>query len=263
MIVIKIGGSIADDCQALLDEIADRQDVVLVHGFGPQTDQVLAERSIEPREILSPEGVTSRYTDDAVLAAMREAAERVQDQLADALFARGAEPEQLGHDVPLVWGRAKQALRHQRPDGRVLLVRGNRSGRVEEVHTEPIQDAIEDGCIPVVTPLALDGEGLVSVDADRAAAAIAGDLAADELVLCSDVPGLLRDPSDPSSRVDELPADEIDDWIGEDAGGGMVRKLVACREGLDAGTDRALIADGRPERPLERALAGDATEVIP
>lgn len=263
MIVVKMGGSIADDCPALLDEIAGRQDVVLVHGFGPQTDQVLAEREIEPREIRSPEGVTSRYTDDDVLDAMQEAAERVRCDLADELSARGAEPAQLGHDVPLVWGQAKPVLRHERPDGRVLLVRGNRSGRVEEVYTEPIEDAIEEGRVPIVTPLALDGEGLLSVDADRAAAAIAGDLDADALVLCSDVPGLLRDPQDPTSRVDELAADEIDGWIGEDAGGGMVRKLVACREALEAGAGRALIADGQREAPLDRALSGDATEVTP
>lgn len=263
MIVAKVGGSIAHACDGLLDELAQRDDAVFVHGFGPQTDDVLAERSIEPREIRSPDGVTSRYTDDAVLAAMQEAAERVQRGLAEKLSARGAQPDRLGHDVPLVWGQAKPALRHERPDGRVLLVRGNRSGKVEEVQTEPIEDALGDGRVPVVTPLALDGEGLLSVDADRAAAAIAGDLAADALVLCSDVPGLLCDPEDPRTRVDELPANEIDAWIGEDAGGGMVRKLVACREGLQAGADRALIADGRLERPLERALAGDATEVTP
>lgn len=263
MIVVKVGGSIADDCRALLDEIAGRKDVVLVHGFGPQTDQVLAERSLEPRELRSPEGVTSRYTDDDVLGAMQEAAERVQCKLADELSARGAQPDRLGHDIPLVWGQAKPALRHQRQDGRVLLVRGNRSGLVGEVYTEPIGDAIEAGRVPIVTPLALDGEGLLSVDADRAAAAVAGDLDADALVLCSDVPGLLRDPGDPGTRVDELAADEIDAWIGEDAGGGMVRKLVACREALEAGTGRALIADGRRANPLERALSGDATEVSP
>lgn len=261
MIVVKIGGSIADDCPALLDEVTHLPDVVLVHGFGPQTDQVIAERSLEPREIRSPEGVTSRYTDDAVIAAMQEAAGRVQRGLADELSARGAQPDRIGHDVPLVWGEAKPVLRHERRDGRVVLVRGNRSGRVEEVYTEPIEDAIEEGRVPIVTPLALDGEGLLSVDADRAAAAIAGDLNADALVLCSDVPGLLRDPEDLGTRVDELAAGEIDAWIGEHAGGGMVRKLVACREALEAGAGRALIADGRREAPLDRARSGDATEV--
>lgn len=262
MLVIKIGGSIADACDELLDEIAGREDVVLVHGFGPQTDRALAERSIEARTLVSPTGVTSRYTDEAVLEAMQVAALRVQSSLVEGLEERGADPAGLGLDVPLVWGEAKAALRHQRSDGRVVLVRGNRSGRVVDVQPGPVEAALDAGRLPVVTPLALDEEGPLSVDADRAAAALAGALEADELVLLTDVPGVLEDPSDPSSRIDRLATDRIDEMVGDEVDGGMVRKLVAAREATDAGVPAVHVADGTREEPIEQARSGASTEVI-
>lgn len=263
MIVVKIGGSIAHACQGLIDELATRHagEAVLVHGFGPQTDAVCQARGIEVRTLDSPSGVTSRFTDARVLDAMHEAAQRTQARLVDRLAAAGATPEPLGLDVPLFWAEAKPALPHERDDGRVLLVRGNRSGRVQDVAPDPVQQALAAGVLPVVTPLAMDEHGPVSVDADRAAAALAGRLEADALVLASDVPGLLEDPREPASRIDHVPADAIDDLVGDLATGGMARKLVAAREALDAGVDRVLVGDGRGADPLAEMLTGEATEV--
>lgn len=262
MIVVKIGGSIADRCDPLLDELADRDDVVLVHGFGPQTDQVADELGIEQRFVTSPTGVRSRLTDPALMEALEQAADRVGMHLAEALEGRGCPVDHLGPSVPLFWGQAKPALRDTTDDGRTILVRGNRSGRVEDVQAAPVIDALRRGYLPVVSPVALDPEGPLSVDADRAAAALAAELEAEALVLLTDVPGLLEDPDDPSRVVDRLAADEIDELIGQAVTGGMVRKLVACREALTAGVDRAVLATGLRAEPVAKALAGDATEVV-
>lgn len=262
MHVVKIGGSIAREPANVLDELGQRDDVVLVHGFGPQADAACRARSIEPRTLRSPSGVTSRFTDERTLEALREAAGTVQARLAEALEARGADPEPMGLEVPLFWGEAKPALPHRREDGRTVLVRGNRSGRVADVQPDPVEDALARGRIPLVTPLGLDEAGPLSVDADRGAAALAGALDADALVLLTDVPGLLEDPTDPSTRLDAIPAHAVDDHVGDTAGGGMARKLVATREALEAGVDRALIADGQGPAPIRRALAGQATEVL-
>lgn len=262
MHVVKIGGSLARDPANALDELSQRDDVALVHGFGPQADASCRARGIEQRTLRSPSGVTSRFTDEAVLEALREAAETVQARLVEALEARGADPEPLGLDVPLFWGEAKPALPHRREDGRTVLVRGNRSGRVADVQPHPVEDAIGRGRTPVVTPIGLDGEGPLSVDADRGAAALAGALDADALALLTDVPGLLEDPTDPTSRLETVPREQVDALVGDTARGGMARKLVAAREALEAGVDRALVADGRRPAPLRRALAGQATEVL-
>lgn len=261
MIVVKVGGSIAERCQALLDEVADRDDVVLVHGFGPQTDEACQERGIEPRQLRSPGGVTSRFTDEAVLDAMRAAATSVQSVLLDDLAERGLDPVGLGHDPPLIWAEVKPALRHERDDGRVVLVRGNRSGRVACLEASPVARSLEEGRTPVVTPLAIDGQGPVSVDADRAAAALAGALDACALVLLTDVHGVLDEGAGSATRVERVAVDEIDALVGQTVTGGMVRKLVACREAIESGVERAVIGQGLRERPVERALGGDATEV--
>lgn len=263
MIVVKVGGSIAERCGALMDEVARRDDAVLVHGFGPQTDEVCRERGVERRELRSPTGVTSRFTDEAVLDAMDAAARSVGNLLLDDLAERGLDPVGLGCDPPLIWAEAKPALRHERDDGRVVLVRGNRSGRVALLEASPVAEALAQGQAPVVTPLAMDEEGPVSVDADRAAAALAGALDADALVLLTDVPGLLADPEDLASRRERVPAGEIEGLVGRAATGGMVRKLVACREAIDGGVEQAVIGSGLRDRPVERALEGDATEVVP
>ncbi len=262
MIVVKIGGSIADRCDGLLEELAGRDDVVLVHGFGPQTTRRCRELGVEPRTICSPSGVTSRFTDHHVIQAMRQAAHDVGADLATRLEGLGRSVDHLGIQTPLVWGQAKPVLRHATGDGRVLLVRGNRSGRVGTVEPTPVREALAAGQLPVVTPMAMDGEGWLSVDGDRAAAALAAALDAEALVLLTDVPGFLADPEDPTSRLDRLDAGKVEALLGQDASGGMVRKLVACQEALEGEVPRALIGSGLQPEPVDRALAGDATEVV-
>jgi acetylglutamate/LysW-gamma-L-alpha-aminoadipate kinase len=112
----------------------------------------------------------------------------------------------------------------------------------------------------VVSPPAMapDGEP-VNVDADRAAAALAAELGAETLVMLTGAPGVLADSSDPGSLLGEC---QLPRWGATPAlGGGMGIKLVAAREALLAGVPRVLIADGRGESPLQKALSGSGTRV--
>lgn len=259
MIVTKIGGSIATQADPVLDELEATGPTVLVHGFGPQTTQRAGERGIEPRWIRSPDGVRSRFTDEPMLDVMQEAATEVAHDLASELAERGIAHRRLDGREGLLQAEAKPALRHQREDGRVMLVRGNRSGRVRQVDPAPVQRALDEGALPLVTPLARDEEGPVSVDADRAAAAIAAALDAEELVLLTDVDRVLDGRGDP---IHELDPDGIDELLETGvAEGGMLRKLVAAREALEGGLQRVWIANGRRADPVSRARGGHATEV--
>jgi acetylglutamate/LysW-gamma-L-alpha-aminoadipate kinase len=260
MIVTKIGGSIATDAGSILDEIARLDEVVLVHGFGPQTTRHAEEAGLEVRWLRSPEGVLSRFTDQEMLAVMEAAATEVAETLAEGLRERDADHRQLAGHAGLLEAEAKPALRHEREDGRVVLVRGNRSGRVRNVDPRPLDRSLADGQLPLVTPLARDEEGIVSVDADRAAAAIAARLDADALILFTDVARLLDADHDP---IEELPTSRIPGLLEAQAlSGGMLRKLVAAREALEGGVDRSLIADGTRSDPVTQVLEGDATEVV-
>jgi len=257
VIVTKIGGSIARQAGPVLDDVAPIEEAVLVHGFGPQTTRVANERGVDVRWITSPDGVESRFTDEPVLDAMGRASREVADSLADGLKERDRAVARV-HGTSVLEAQAKPALRHQREDGRVVLVRGDRSGRVTDVDPRPIRQALDERALPLVTPLARDDEGWVSVDADRAAA-IAGRLGANSLVLLTDVDRVLDADGTP---IDALSVEQARELVGDRvATGGMLRKLVAAHKALDRGVDRVLIGDGARSRPVERARAGDATEV--
>ena len=112
-----------------------------------------------------------------------------------------------------------------------------------------------------------NGKGLVvDVDRianhfhDRAAAVVAKALGAEVLIFLTNVPGLLKDVHDPGSRVDFLDLAEIPNAIGL-AQGSMKKKLLAAKEALEAGVERAVIADSRREAPVGNALAGDGTVI--
>lgn len=260
MHVTKIGGSIAEASDAPLDEIADRDDIALVHGFGPQTTRRARQLDRETRWITSPDGVQSRFTGEATLEIMQAVAREVGEALVGRLETRGRKPVRL-HGPAFLTAEAKTALRHQRDDGRTVLVRGNRSGRLTGVDPSPVERVLASQRVPVVTPLAADEHGLVSVDADRAAAELAAELDAEALVLLTDVDRVLDADGDP---VDTLTPSQADTLVEEGvADGGMLRKLVAAIEALEAGVPRVLIADGRRETPIQHALDGQATEVAP
>jgi acetylglutamate/LysW-gamma-L-alpha-aminoadipate kinase len=117
------------------------------------------------------------------------------------------------------------------------------------------------GYVPVISPPAIDeNDQPVNVDADRAAAALAAALGADQLLLLSGAPGVLADPGDPASvqtTVQISPAGAPD----PSATGGMALKLIAAREALTCGVATVRIADGRTPEPVRRALAGEGTTV--
>lgn len=258
MNVTKIGGSIARHSSPLLDELAETPPAVLVHGFGPQTTQRARQEDVELRWITSPDEVRSRYTDEDVLDVMRRAAGDVARELTRELDARDAPVRHL-LGTEILEAEAKPALRHEREDGRTVVVRGNRSGRVTAVDAGPVEAALESRDLPLVTPLAADDEGLVSVDADRAAAALAGALGADELVLLTDVERVRDADGQP---IEHLTPEQAGDLVDEGvAAGGMLRKVVAAGEAIESGVDRVLVADGRHARPIERARKGHATVI--
>ncbi|EQD51578.1 Aspartate/glutamate/uridylate kinase domain protein, partial [mine drainage metagenome] len=120
---------------------------------------------------------------------------------------------------------------------------------------------LEHGYTPVVSPPAVTPEGeVINVDSDRAAAAIAGALRAEALLLLTNVAGLLRDVTDPSSRIARIPKAEIGNHLPL-AAGRMRKKLVAAQEALAQGVGRVVIASSAVDRPVARALDGDGTVI--
>ena len=110
----------------------------------------------------------------------------------------------------------------------------------------------ENGFIPVVSPIGIADDGTtLNLNADTVAGAIAGEMDAEKLIILTDVPGVLRDPNDPSSLMQKIHIDEIPALIEEGIiTGGMIPKIETCVEALNNGVKSAHILDGRIKHTL-------------
>jgi acetylglutamate/LysW-gamma-L-alpha-aminoadipate kinase len=211
-----------------------------------------------PQHVVTPSGASSRRTDAEALDALTMAfAGRVKPALVAQLDRLDVPAVGLtGMDGGLVEARQKPALKIVEEE-RTRLVRGDLSGRVTDVRPALLELLCDLGYVPVVSPpVRGDGDTPLNVDADRLAAALAGALNAQALVLLTDAPGVLRDPDDPTTLVQT--ATDHEDLL-DYARGRMKLKVVAAGEALAGGVATVAIADGRRTGPVEAALAGEGT----
>jgi len=283
-VVVKIGGARAvDPAGALADieslvkgdpgERADPEggtgphDVVVTHGGSTAVDDTLERLGIEPEYVETPGGVVGRFTDEETMDVFKMVMPGLLNtDLVASLQSRGVDAVGLsGVDGKLLYGPRKSAVRVLE-DGKHKIRRGDHSGSLKEVNADLLETLLAEGYTPVVSPPmagAEDGSVTpVNTDADRSAAAIAGELDA-TLVLLTDVPGILEDSEDRDTliRTVETPAD----WERMDAAaeGFMGRKVMAVREALAGGAREVVVADANLERPIATALEGDGTHVYP
>lgn len=266
MLVVKVGGGEGVDFDAVCDDVASvaaaGERVVLVHGGSHATNVLSAALGHPPRFVTSPSGHTSRLTDRRTLEIFAMAcAGDVNTGVVERLQRRGVRAVGLSGLDGRVWeGHRKSAIRVVDGD-RVRVVRDDWTGVVERVNTRLLGCLLDDGYVPVLSPPAasLDGEA-INVDADRAAAATAAALAASELVVLTNVPGLLARFPDEASLVRRVERPELEAAEAL-AGGRMRKKLLAAREALDGGVARVVLAASRVDRPVARARAGEGTVI--
>jgi acetylglutamate kinase len=257
LIVLKYGGNAmtagAED--PVLDEIATLArggtQVVVVHGGGPQIDAALRERGIV-EERIDGLRVTSAAARDVVEAVLCGS---VNKDLVRGLLARGAPAFGFsGQD-----GAVLTARRMRVPEGDLGYV-----GVPATVDATLLRALLGLGIVPVIAPLGLDRDENVALNlnADTAAGAIAGALAADAYVVLTNVAGVRRDRHDPASVIPRLTIGEargfLDDGTFSD---GMRPKMRAAIEAVAGGARRALIAEAARDG-IRNALAGAGTELV-
>lgn len=135
------------------------------------------------------------------------------------------------------------------------------------VDTGPVRELLHERVIPVICPLGRGADGLIyNINADTAAAALAKALKARKLAFVSDVPGLLRDASDPTTLIDTLRVRDAPALIHEGViGGGMLPKIQSCLEALEAGVQKVHLVDGRMPHSLLLEIftnKGVGTEIV-
>lgn len=207
--------------------------VVLVHGGGPEINDMLKRLNIESKFI---DGL--RYTDDQTVEVVQMVlAGKVNKSLCSLLNQHGGKAIGLcGIDAEMI--KAKKKC------GKVDL--GN-VGEIVEVNSNVIRDSLNNGYIPVVATVGSDNDGnIYNINADTVAAAIATSLGAENLILMTDIKGLLRDRNDENTLIPEVALSEVAALKKQGIiGGGMIPKVECCVEAVRSGVKQALIMDGR------------------
>jgi acetylglutamate kinase len=245
-VVVKLGGSAMEDpaaTDACLRSVVTLQhlgvQVVLVHGGGKPIDRAMAQAGLTPKKVAG-----RRYTDDATLGIVVRVLHEINRDVCRRLEGLGAKATAYNEAAWFPLGGERLVLRalDQQP------IDLGRVGKVTQVRLTPFED--DHGPwwhVPVVPSLAVGTDGgWLNVNADTAASAVAGAMGADKAIFLTDTPGVLRDRREPKSLLPRLTEAECRELIASGViDGGMVPKVEACFEALDAGAKSALILDGR------------------
>lgn len=265
-IIIKLGGTEGVDFSAICQDAAglleEGQRLVLVHGGSAEATALGESIGHPPRFVTSPSGFTSRYTDRQTLEVFAMAVNgKINTLLVEQLHGLGVNALGLsGVDGQLMLAKRKSAIRIVE-NGKKKILRDDYTGKIEQVNVELLSTLLEGGYVPVIAPMAVSHEGeALNVDADRAAATIAGALQADTLLLLTAVPGLLRDFPDESTLINKLSRAQLENAF-EIAQGRMKKKVLGAQEALEGGVGQVIIADGRVKNPISNALTGNGTKI--
>lgn len=251
-IVVKYGGNamINEDLKsAVMSDLVLMQlvgiNVVLVHGGGPEINAMLDAVGKES-QFENGMRVTDKETIDIVQMVL---AGKVNKSLVQLLENHGG-----------------KAIGLCGLDGRLLMAEKLVSsvdlgyvGEIKEVNPAPLNNAMQNGYIPIVATVAGGYDGNVyNINADLAAAQIAAKLGAKKLILMTDIRGLLRDVNDDESLISVVNVSEVPMLKREGIiKGGMIPKIDCCVEAVRNGVNRAHIIDGRLEHSILLELFSD------
>ena len=237
-VVVKYGGSAMEDealKKAVMGDVVLLTlvgiKIVLVHGGGPEISATLKKLG---KESLFVGGL--RVTDkETVEVAQMVLAGKVNKGLVNLIQNVGGRAVGLsGMDGHLI-------------EAKMLDEKLGYVGEIVAIHPEPIKDLLEKGYIPVVSTIGCDKAGnTYNINADTAAAYIAGALQAESLINMTDIKGVLMDATNPDSLIVRLSLSDIPKL--QESGvitGGMIPKLECCAHAVEKGANRAFIIDGR------------------
>lgn len=238
IMVIKYGGN------AMVDENLKRlvmedvvmlsslgMKVVLVHGGGPEISSMLKKIN-KKSEFVNGLRVTDGETMDIVTQVL---AGKLNKSLVNQLNLAGGKAIGLsGVDAGMI---------EAQPNDPML----GYVGTITEINTDIILDSLTLGYIPVISTIGFDKNGnLYNINADTAAARIAGALDAEKFIAMTDIKGVLKDKNDPNSLMQTINVSEIKQLAKQGIiDGGMLPKVACCEEAIRRGVNNVVIIDGR------------------
>jgi len=240
VVVVKYGGNAMIDAelkQAVMDDIVLLSligiKVVLVHGGGPEITDTMKRMSLESRFI---NGL--RYTDEETVKVVQMVLAGKTNKDLVALLG------QSGGKAIGICGIDGQMISAKKLEGEDDL---GFVGEITSINATPILNQLEMGYIPVIATIGCDGEGnTYNINADTAAARIASELGAENLILMTDIRGLLRDKDDESTLIPSVNISDVPSLIRQGIiSGGMIPKIQSCVESVRRGVQKSIIIDGR------------------
>ena len=261
-IVIKYGGHAMVDKELkekvildilLLHSVAIRP--VIVHGGGPEINSML-QRVGKESTFVQGLRVTDKETME--IAAMVLVG-KLNTEIVSLFNRFGGKAVGLSGQDAQLFLADKKPLQLEKRDGSLEEIDLGYVGQIKKVVPGIIISLLDQGYIPVISPIAggNDGESY-NVNADTAAGILAGALKADKLLLLTDVKGVLRDINDPGSLISVINRNEVPFLM--EAGivqGGMIPKVECALEALEQGTGSVHIIDGRQPHAILLELFTD------
>lgn len=237
IVVVKYGGNAMTDEKLKRSVMGDIVlmwligiKVVLVHGGGPEITEML-DRLGKETEFVDGLRVTDAETADVVQMVLSG---KINKGLVNLIESKGGKA--MG-----ICGTDGRMIEAKQMDERLGYV-----GEITKVNTQPILDLLEKGYIPVVSSVGCDSDGNVyNINADTAAAKIAGMLGAESLISMTNISGILKDKDDPKSLMPKLSTKQAKQLMDEGIiAGGMIPKVECCVNAINWGVRKVFVIDG-------------------
>ncbi len=262
--VIKYGGSAMEDEHAvdrLLKDIVFLEAVginpIVIHGGGKAITERMRQAGQKARFV---NGL--RCTDKEAIGIVEDVLDNsINPDIANRINNFGGSAMGI-HGKTLLVGKKLQPQRDGAEEVDLGFV-----GEVVDVKLDEIRQMIDREIVPVISPLARDEAGVVyNINADIAAGGIAGRLQATKMIYVSDVPGLMRDPSDKSSLIPSVTKAQIEKLVADGIiTGGMLPKVESALTALRQGVQKVHFIDGRTPHALLLEVftsQGIGTEIV-
>jgi acetylglutamate kinase len=217
---------------------------LIVHGGGPEISRSMDKLGKEP-EFIKGLRVTDEETMEIIEMVL---VGKISTEIVSELIKHSGDAISLsGKDSSLIFAHKKGA---SEIDGEMVDL--GLVGEVDCVKTDLLEMFLENDYIPVISPVGIAEDGTsLNLNADTAAGEVASAVNAEKLIILTDVPGVLRDPSDPSTLIQKIRISEVPQLIEDGIiSGGMIPKIETCVKAIENGVKSCHIIDGRRKHSL-------------
>ena len=255
-VMIKYGGHAMIDDEAMDSTARDTillkyvgMQPIVVHGGGPEITRAMEKLGKKPKFIKGLR-VTDEETIDIVKMVLVGV---ININIVSQICLHDGKGVGLsGKDNKMIQACKKLHKIRDEETGEIEEIDLGLVGEIKKINPELLELYVQNDFIPVISPLGVADDGTtLNLNADTVAGGIASEVNAEKLVILTDVPGVLRDPDDPSSLIQKIHIDEIPALIEEGViSGGMIPKIETCVNALNNGVKSAHILDGRIKHSL-------------